>query len=489
MSHVTRSILLACWWALGSALASVCVAATVSPSSLPTATATSTPGQLMWNLIDRPANVGDPYAPSDFQRLLAKNVKSNGDFAVESRARVPTKHGAVDAVIVREIPYSKLVSPWKKALRVVPLVGSALAIKEMLEEFCIRPTGIGAFEQCYETDDERPYDIGYYRAGQAPNVSQLMTTSQAQSDAQSVSASSGTGVRNFRCAVSSISQLRLADGTWHGQFICQYEYRLSGTTDSWQAASSVYSPAAHCNRQGVLSRPIPGSSFEHLYCSAGTIAGYSPIGAEAVDSAIDQFPSKHPDKLQQQVPKLWGDLHNLPEGTPLDQRSVDATGLSEPTITPKTPADASKAGPKTTETTSTGTKVTQETSTITYQGNTTTVINNTTVTNINNEGDVIDESTTSEQGPTDCEKNPSAIGCLELGEPPSGDIPRKDEHWEITAESLPGGACPGGFVWPVPGNPEFSWQPLCDQLPKVRAVVLVLASVLAAWIVVGGFQS
>lgn len=416
-------------------------------------------------------------------------VSSSGALTVQTAAKVPTKHGAVDAVIKREIPYIKLVSPWKKALRVVPLVATGLAIKEILDELCIRPTGIGAFEQCYETDDERPYDVGYYRSGQAPNVSQLMTTSQAQADAQAAAAVGTAGVRNMNCAVSSIARLRLADGTWHGQFICQYEYLPVGTTNSWQASSAVYSPAAHCNRQAPLSRPISGSSFVHLYCTGGSIAGYRPVAPEAVDSAIDQFPAKHPDKLEQQVPKLWGDLHNRPADTPLDQRSVDATGLSQPTITPSTPADTSKAGPKTTETTSTGTKVTQETSTITYQGNTTTVTNNTTVTNINNEGDIIDESTTSEQGPTDCEKNPSAIGCLELGEPPSGDIPRKDEQWQITAESLPGGACPGGFVWPVPGSPEFSWQPLCDRLPAVRAVLLVLASVLAAWIVVGGLQS
>lgn len=463
MSHVARSILLACWWALGSALAPVCIAATISPSSVAQATAVSA-GVNSWT-------IGDAAGTWDALRAMTttpSSVSSSGALTVQAAAKVPTKHGAVDAVIKREIPYSKLVSPWKKALRVVPLVGTGLAIKELLEEMCIRPTGeIGVFEQCVTSEQYTPAMDGF-----CSSVTACFSTPQSALADYMANAAGGPWTVESSTPNSSGG----------------ITYTLRNSAFSTLYAIVEKSAVCRYGKPPIYAKIGPAPAYQR-YCETQVIESWQQVGPQQVDEAIDQFPTNHPDKLQQQVPKLWGDLHNRPEGTPLDQRSVDATGLSSPTITPKTPADTAKAGPKTTETTSTGTKVTQETSTITYQGDKTTVTNNTTVTNINNEGDIVDESTTTEQGPTDCEKNPSAIGCLELGEPPTGEVPRKDENWQITAESLPGGACPGGFVWPVPGNPEFSWQPLCDQLPKVRAVVLVLASVLAAWIVVGGFQS
>lgn len=459
MSHVARSILLACWWALGSALAPVCIASTISPSSVAQATAVSA-GVNSWT-------IGDAAGTWDALRAMTttpSSVSSSGALTVQTAAKVPTKHGAVDAVIKREIPYSRLVSPWKKALKVVPFVGTGLVVAEILSEMCIRSSGVDIFEKCVKREDVVPPQILFVLEGSGPVMTRVVSNPESYL--------SGLLRAAYPNLSGAISCNRYPNGGPLENVVCSTPGGASRSVQSY----------AVCDGEIV-------GWYTGIKCSVSVVEGWEPATTQDAEGALDNYPSKYPEKLAQRVPKLWGDLQNRPEGTPLDQRSVDATGLSSPTITPKTPADTAKAGPKTTETTSTGTKVTQETATITYQGNTTTVTNNTSVTNINNEGNVINESTTTEQGPTDCEKNPSAIACLELGDPPSGDIPRKDESWQITAESLPGGACPGGFVWPVPGSPEFSWQPLCDRLPAARAVVLVLASVLAAWIVVGGLSS
>lgn len=461
MSHVARSIFLACWWAACGLVAPVCVAATVSPFSTAQATALG-PGATQWTIADA-AGTWDALRSMTTTPTSATN---SGALTVQTAAKVPTKHGAVDAVIKREIPYSKLVTPWKKAVGAIPLVGTGYVVLDILADACINPTGLGMFEKCYTGKVQIPAALRVATNLPVPDVPATNTTFYGSESAA-------------KAAVKASLMCRDDPPVYEAEVVFELGERNLTITVPGCGSAVIYT-RFYCDkvRKQILNGKIPT-------CEADTIAGYGPATQADVDGALDNYPSRQPDHARDKAAKLWKELADLPDTLPQDARSVDATGLSEPTIS----GPSQVQGPKTTEATSAGTQVKQESSTITYQGDKTTVTNNTTVTNINNAGDVVNETTTTEESQTDCEKNPSAVSCAELGDPPDLDIPKADREWQITPESLPGGACPGGFTFPIPGQPTFSWVPLCERLPAVRAVLLVLASVLAAWIVVGGLQS
>ena len=91
-----------------------------------------------------------------------------------------------------------------------------------------------------------------------------------------------------------------------------------------------------------------------------------------------------------------------------------------------------------------------------------------------------------EEQQTDCEKNPEAAGCLELGSPSEGEA--VDESpvgvGSITPVSVgSSGSCPGDVT--LPKGQVFSWGPACGFASKLRPILIALAWLSAAFIVLG----
>jgi hypothetical protein len=214
---------------------------------------------------------------------------------------------------------------------------------------------------------------------------------------------------------------------------------------------------------------------------------------------------------------------------PLIRKMLQAPGVEVPTdpASTATSGPSSVPGQKTTATesvklvpgtntpaapgatqTDPGTKTTTTTSTtnITYQGdkviynttnNTTTNITNNTTNITTNEGDKTetteDQTPPEEKEPEDpCKFDPERIGCSKYGDPPEpGELPKKDKEISITPVDMGGpGACPAPIPFSVFGQSyALSYQPACDVAVYLKTLVLLMASVIAGYVFVGGLKS
>ncbi|MBX9935726.1 MAG: hypothetical protein K2Y10_03930 [Burkholderiaceae bacterium] len=214
---------------------------------------------------------------------------------------------------------------------------------------------------------------------------------------------------------------------------------------------------------------------------------------------------------------------------PLIRKMLQSPGVEVPTdpASTATSGPSSVSGPKTTATepvplvpgtntpaapatspTDPGTKTTTTTSTtnITYQGdkiiyNTTnktesSITNNTTNITINNNDtktQTIENEPPPKEDPKDpCEIDPERIGCSKYGTPPEpGELPKKDQSITITPVDLGGaGLCPPPIPFSVFGRSyALSYQPACDVATYAKTVVLLIASVIAGYVFVGGLKA
>lgn len=88
---------------------------------------------------------------------------------------------------------------------------------------------------------------------------------------------------------------------------------------------------------------------------------------------------------------------------------------------------------------------------------------------------------------TDCEIHPTAAGCLDLGDPPTNDIPSDSKSMTFSANpfSLPAG-CPAPVSFAAMGRSfSISYQPLCDFAGYIRSLVLISALIAAYFICFG----
>lgn len=90
-----------------------------------------------------------------------------------------------------------------------------------------------------------------------------------------------------------------------------------------------------------------------------------------------------------------------------------------------------------------------------------------------------------------CRANPSALACLQLGDPQQEKLPTRDVPVTVPSVGFASSAaCPSPVVFTFLNRPfSFSYQPLCDRLPAVRAVMVALSAFAAAVIFVGGLKT
>lgn len=272
----------------------------------------------------------------------------------------------------------------------------------------------------------------------------------------------------------------------------------------------------------------PGSSFVQI----SELTGECRIGGGSLTTLHRlQNPSASTRTVtEQEIADKIASASGWPSSAaPLIRKMLQAPGVEVPTdpASTATSGPSSVPGQKTTATesvklvpgtntpaapgatqTDPGTKTTTTTSTtnITYQGdkviynttnNTTTNITNNTTNITTNEGDKTE--TTEDQTPPEqkepedpCKFDPERIGCSKYGDPPEpGELPKKDKEISITPVDMGGpGACPAPIPFSVFGQSyALSYQPACDVAVYLKTLVLLMASVIAGYVFVGGLKS
>jgi hypothetical protein len=100
------------------------------------------------------------------------------------------------------------------------------------------------------------------------------------------------------------------------------------------------------------------------------------------------------------------------------------------------------------------------------------------------------ETAGSGSGQTDCDKYPTAVGCLGLGDvPPPDEIQSIDVPVSLSPSSWGSGSCPGEISLPLSiGTKQFSLQPVCDFMTALYPVVIAISWLMAGFIVVGAVK-
>lgn len=128
---------------------------------------------------------------------------------------------------------------------------------------------------------------------------------------------------------------------------------------------------------------------------------------------------------------------------------------------------------------------------ITYQGNTYNYV----TTSTTNEGDTtttVQNDLPKEDPKTDCEKNPGAVGCLEVGTIPSVDLPGSTVNVSANPQGGWGadsGGCPAPRVVDVLGQAvTIDNSILCQFLSGIRFAVIGAFGLVAVMVFVGGLR-
>lgn len=188
-------------------------------------------------------------------------------------------------------------------------------------------------------------------------------------------------------------------------------------------------------------------------------------------------------------------------GTPADGRVIGELldkGAEIPLSVPTITGPSAIPGPVTTTINNDGSRtVTTTTNNYTTSGNT--VTNNSTVTTTTtyNTDNSVRNSSTTTTVPTEeaekedaCKARPDSLGCAEL-DTPEGTIPKDRKEVSYTAESVwGGGSCPADKTWSSRTTGQsytlIPWSKVCDWATLMRAVVLIMATWAAFWIVMPG---
>lgn len=191
----------------------------------------------------------------------------------------------------------------------------------------------------------------------------------------------------------------------------------------------------------------------------------------------------------------WGNASVLPRALADAIKSGEQVEVEPKTIT----------GPATSPGTSTVTKDavanTTTTSTTTnkydYAGNTVTTTQVTNNITTNNSTGAVTNNTTTTTTPkaeaptkTQCETNPTSVGCADFGTPTSDNLDKKSHAVQVFATTFTSSSgCPAPLTFNVRSlSYSIPYQPLCDRLATLRALFLVMAGFLAAWILSDSFK-
>lgn len=295
-----------------------------------------------------------------------------------------------------------------------------------------------------------------------------------------------------------------------------YKYRFSiptGGLSPFYYRNEFCAAVAAANPPFTATLFISGAEPSGVYCGLTGANQYGTctpatcqVGQSGFQTASPQSAAPIPSSLDALADSIasksgWPSSSNLSKAI---QQSIDLTSPDTPIVPDSVTVTGPATSPVSTSTVNNpdGTKVVSTTTAShNYSGPNVTTVNNTT-NNTYNTSNVITSTSTSVSTPapvaqtpadpkTDCEKFPDSAGCASLGDIPTPDAMTKTtKAVDVVAVAFAsGGACPSSLGFSVAGHSyAFSYQPLCDQLYLLKALFLVLAGALAAFILTDSFK-
>lgn len=193
-------------------------------------------------------------------------------------------------------------------------------------------------------------------------------------------------------------------------------------------------------------------------------------------------------------------LDGYPRIDPLVKEAASQSPIDAPAPSQVTgPSQVADPSPST-QTNPDGSKSVTNTSTkLDYGPNTVKVTDQTTVTTLDPSGSPTGTTTTEtpanitptpEPQPDPCEAHPERIGCAAFGTPTGETVSKTSQAVAVTAIAFASSAtCPAPLSFALNGAQyAVSYQPMCDRLGVLRALFLVMAGVLAAYIFADSFR-
>lgn len=432
-----------------------------------------------------PARIQGPVTPAQFGRAWGPALASIGD--VEVIDTVPdAKVGGVPATIksTRKIPWKGIAAGAASfAGSAGAVVAGAVALKDLWDAY-----HCDLVASTCDVADTTPQTVEKDMWAYSGTPDRLAESPSAAATLYAIDS-----CKNGACTVSGVTGCSWAD-----------EYRFSavctvvtlGRPDPVTGVRPRFTsqPLVRLSRKTVTECPavidplnpansIPSGSpaSPDGKCPTGRYSTPNPVQlAERFEKAPESIKEKAPD-IAKDIAESGKDL--TPEAGP--------QSLSGPDKVPGTPTSTTTTGPNGEPQTTTKTPVHN----VTYNSQTNYYTWNTVTTTTNNYGapTTVEEKAPDEIPPTDCEVNPEAIGCQKLGAVPEvSEIPKVEIPVAIAPDSGWGaatGSCPSPKTVTFLGQGmEVSWQPVCDFATGIRWIVIALASMSAAWILMGANQ-
>jgi hypothetical protein len=361
-------------------------------------------------------------------------------------------------------------------------------------------------------------------------------------------AANSVGIKPAGCGGYTIYMYSTCGVTYPSTMTFQYAYCGAPSSFACDSHANIVTksrspdilnwlPASMDDIAPYMTPRVPAVSAIAALTSLGVDLAASPVSVDTVTPPpaappyvrTTQYPAPAADSSTSTVP---GNPFSLPSNTPTVTSSSTSTtsvlpGSSSATGTAPSsgvPAPSPINSPKTSTTTSTYNPTTNQTSnttnttvapqTMTETTNTTTNISNTTnsssVTNSTSTTTTITNNTTNisttntsstplpnkppaptpDPAKTDCEKNPDALGCAKFGTPETPILPKSKSPFTLAVKTFSGsGGCPAPLTFAVRGlSYSVGFQPICDQLLYLKALMLMIAGVMAAYILADSFK-
>lgn len=377
-----------------------------------------------------------------------------GTIQITAGARLPTGPG-IPATVTVPVDGKDLGKALRNfAKRALPVVSTAVALKDLIDEVGLIPPDSPEGEWKKRTQAQtQPYTGTVYRYNVASN--------NYHDFERTMEGACNTAVPLF------LEQVRLNTG-WTAT--ATFTQAGNGPNDNRCFISYQYT-------SGPNTGQIAHTALT-LVSGTGTIPGGGEERIEpASDADVDQLVSEAP------INRVGPFMEEI------IRQGEDVPAKSEPQLS----GPSSVTAPAPTTTTTTGpngqpqtTTQTQQRTNVTYNGNT----YNTTTTNItnttNNTTNETTTTTTENPEPSDpCEGNPNRAGCAEL-DVPEGEIPREEKNLTFNPVDLGVNAsgCPApiAITVPVVGQKFLEFDVFCDTAAKMRPFIVACSALTAMFI-------
>lgn len=280
-----------------------------------------------------------------------------------------------------------------------------------------------------------------------------------------------------------------------------YEYYVSNDYSS--PPTEIYSstPTGACQADAARRDGMKLYGFSWTYSSNTASLCYITAGSylmnyQIIPRSVAPSSSAFVPSTEQELADAIALKSGWPTSSALAQAAADALSVTGETLTPDSltvTGPATSTGPAKTVVNPDGSKtVSTPTYSHTYNNNTISTVTTTTINNYDS-SNVLTGTTTQTETPTpqktDCEIDPSRVGCAQL-DVPDGEVPKSTKNITFSPSNLGfgGGTCPADKFITVHRMAQpvkvFDWQGTCGKLQSyARPMILSLATFAALMII------